>query len=164
MLSNVLDNDEILDQSGCACRGKESRSGDSELARSIWCHPSKFKKLTSPLVDWWTNRHLVEIDVVPFNEFNAPGTRLRDLFPEHIVNDVVLIKGKNAKERAQARKSRLISLNREFDQSLGNSVRATLNCYLWTCTKAVPKIQVKVSWAHTKTKTRVNEWMSSNSL
>ena len=28
-------------------------------------------------------------------------------------------------------------------------VRATLNCYLWTCTKAVPKIQVKVSWAHT---------------
>ena len=29
------------------------------------------------------------------------------------------------------------------------SVRATLNCYLWTCTKAVPKIQVKASWAHT---------------
>ena len=28
-------------------------------------------------------------------------------------------------------------------------VRATLNCYLWTCTKAVPKIQVKASWAHT---------------
>ena len=27
MLSNVLDNDEILDQSGCARRGKESRSG-----------------------------------------------------------------------------------------------------------------------------------------
>ena len=29
------------------------------------------------------------------------------------------------------------------------TVRATLNCYLWTCTKAVPKIQVKASWAHT---------------
>ena len=28
-------------------------------------------------------------------------------------------------------------------------VRATLNCYLWICTKAVPKIQVKASWAHT---------------
>ena len=43
-------------------------------------------------------------------------------------------------------------------------VRATLNCYLWTCTRAVPKIQVKASWAHTKMKTRLKEWMSANSL
>ena len=32
---------------------------------------------------------------------------------------------------------------------LMEGVKATLNCYLWTCTKAVPKIQVKASWAHT---------------
>ena len=51
-----------------------------------------------------------------------------------------------------------------FESATLESVRATLNCYLWTCTKAVPKIQVKASWAHTKMKTRVNEWMSSNSL
>ena len=31
MLSDVLDNDEILDQSGCACCGKESRSGDETM-------------------------------------------------------------------------------------------------------------------------------------
>ena len=34
MLSNVLDTDEILDQSGCACRGKESRSGASTRGMS----------------------------------------------------------------------------------------------------------------------------------
>ena len=69
---------------------------------------------------------MVEIDIVPFNEFNAPGARLRDLFPERIINDVILIQGKDAKKRAQACKSRLISLNREFDQSLGNSKHAII--------------------------------------
>ena len=34
-------------------------------------------------------------------------------------------------------------------------VRATLNCYLWTCTRAVPKIQVKASWAHTSDEDKV---------
>ena len=56
------------------------------------------------------------------------------------------------------------TVGKEEDKQLLSVVRATLNCYLWTCTKAVPKIQVKVSWAHTKTMTRENEWMSSNSL
>ena len=62
------------------------------------------------------------------------------------------------------------TVNRQEEEKLNsftiraNIVRATLNCYLWTCTRAVPKIQVKASWAHTKTKTRLKEWMSANSL
>ena len=35
MLSDVLDNDEILDQSGCARRGKESRSGGALSVEAV---------------------------------------------------------------------------------------------------------------------------------
>ena len=61
--------------------------------------PSKLsKKAKSPLIDMWANEKLVSIDVIPFNEFNAPGTHLLDRFQEHISFDIVLISGKNAKE------------------------------------------------------------------
>ena len=38
MLSSVLDNDEILDQSGCARCGKESRSGAQMGNRALMLH------------------------------------------------------------------------------------------------------------------------------
>ena len=61
--------------------------------------PSKLrKKAKSSLIDMWANEKLVLIDVIPFNEFNAPGTRLLDRFQDCISFDIILISGKNAKE------------------------------------------------------------------
>ena len=81
----------------------------------MWYHPSKLKKLSSPLVDMWTNRENVGVNIFPFNDHNAPGSWLLDWFSDCIFKDVVLIQGKDAKERAEARKSRLITLNCEYD-------------------------------------------------
>ena len=81
----------------------------------MWYHPSKLKKLSSPLVDMWTNCENVGVNIFPFNDHNALGSHLLDRFPECIFKNVVLIQGKNAKERAEARKSRLITLNCEYD-------------------------------------------------
>ena len=92
----------------------------------MWYHPSKLKKLSSPLVDMWTNRENIGVNIYPYNGYNALGSCLLDRFPECIIKDVVLIQGKNAKERAEARKSRLISLNRDYDRSLGHSRHAVI--------------------------------------
>ena len=92
----------------------------------MWYHPSKLKKLSSPLIDMWTNRENIGVNIYPYNEFNALGSYLLDRFPECIIKDMVLIQGKNAKERAEARKSRLISLNRDYDRSLGHSKHAVI--------------------------------------
>ena len=87
----------------------------------MWYHPSKLKKLSFPLVDMWTNRENVGVNIYPYNNFNALGSHLLDRFPECIVKDIILIQGKNAKEHAEARKSHLISLNRDYDRSLGTA-------------------------------------------
>ena len=79
----------------------------------MWYHPSKLKKLSSPLVDMWTNRENVGVNIFPFNDHNALGSWLLDWFPECIYKDVVLIQGKDAKECTEACKSHLISLNGE---------------------------------------------------
>ena len=69
---------------------------------------------------------IAEVRVIPFNDHNALGSCLPDRFLKCILKDVVLIQGKNAKERAKARKSRLITLNCEYDRSLGHSRHAVI--------------------------------------
>ena len=92
----------------------------------MWYHPSKLKKLSSPLVDMWTNHENVGVNIYPYNDYNAPGSCLLDQFPECIIKDIVLIQGKDAKKLAEARKSHLISLNRDYDWSLGHSRHAVI--------------------------------------
>ena len=93
-------------------------AADENQADNIAYLPSKLsKKAKSPLIDMWRHEKLVSVDVLPFNEFNAPGNRLLDRFPDHVIYDITLIEGKNAKERAKAREVRLASLNETFDYS-----------------------------------------------
>ena len=66
------------------------------------------------------------INIYPYNNYNAPGSCLLDRFPECIIKDIVPIQGKDAKECAEARKSHLISLNYEYDWSLGHSRHAVI--------------------------------------
>ena len=74
----------------------------------------------------WTNRENVGVNIYPYKEFNTPGSRLLDRFPECIIKDIVLIQGKNAKECTEARKNSLISLNCDYDRSLGHSKHAVI--------------------------------------
>ena len=92
----------------------------------MWYHPFKLKKLNSPLIDMWTNSENVGVNIYLYNDYNAPGSRLLDWFPECIIKDVVLIQGKDAKECTKAHKSCLISLNHNYNQSLGHSRHAVI--------------------------------------
>jgi len=78
-------------------------------------HPSQLRnKCRSPLVDMWANENLVDVFVLPYNKYNAPGYRLTDTCPDRIIQDIVLIQGKMAKDRAKAREARLMTLNQSF--------------------------------------------------
>jgi len=80
--------------------------------------PSKLsKKAKSPLINMWHHEKLVSVDILPFNEFNAPGNHLLDRFSDRVIYDISLIEGKNAKKRAKAREVRLTSLNETFEYS-----------------------------------------------
>jgi len=93
-------------------------AADENQTDNVVYLPSKLsKKAKSPLIDMWRHEKLVLVDVFPFNEFNAPGNRLLDRFPDRVIYDITLIEGKNAKERAKAREVRLASLNEMFDYS-----------------------------------------------
>ena len=81
----------------------------------MWYYPSKLKKLSFPLIDMWTNRENIGVNIYSYNDYNAPDFWLLDQFPECIIKDIVLIQGKNVKTHAKARKSRLISLNRDYN-------------------------------------------------
>ena len=93
-------------------------AADENQADNVTYLPSKLsKKAKSPLIDMWRHEKLVSVDVLPFNEFNAPGNRLLDRFPDRVIYDISLIEGKNAKERAKAREVRLTSINETFEYS-----------------------------------------------
>jgi len=47
----------------------------------------------------------------------VPGYRLTDTCPDCIIQDIVLIQGKTAKDRAKAREARLMTLNQSFARS-----------------------------------------------
>jgi len=81
-------------------------------------HPSQLRnKCKSPLVDMWANENLVDVFVLPYNKYNVPGYRLTDTCPDRIIQDIVLIQGKTAKDRAKAREARLMTLNQSFARS-----------------------------------------------
>jgi len=81
-------------------------------------HPSQLRnKCKSPLVDMWANENLVDMFVLPYNKYNALGYRLTDTCPDRIIQDIVLIQGKTAKDRAKARETRLMTLNQSFARS-----------------------------------------------
>jgi len=81
-------------------------------------HPSQLRnKCKSPLVDMWANENLVNVFVLPYNKYNAPGYRLTDTCPDRIIQDIVLIQGKTAKDRAKAREAHLMTLNQSFARS-----------------------------------------------
>jgi len=81
-------------------------------------HPSQLRnKCKSPLVDMWANENLVDVFVLTYNKYNAPGYHLTDTCPERIIQDIVLIQGKTAKDRAKARKAYLMTLNQSFARS-----------------------------------------------
>jgi len=93
-------------------------AADKNQADNIAYLPSKLsKKATSPLIDMWHHKKLVSVDILPFNEFNAPENHLLDRFPDCIIYDISFIKGKNVKERAKAQEIHLASLNETFDYS-----------------------------------------------
>ena len=59
----------------------------------MWYHPSKLKKLSFSLIDMWTNRENVGINIYPYNDYNTLGLCLLDWFPKCIIKDIVLIQG-----------------------------------------------------------------------
>ena len=75
-------------------------------------HPSWLRnKCKSLLMDIWTNENLVDMFVLPYNKYNAPGYCLTDTCPECIIQDIFLIQGKTAKDRAKVREAHLMTLN-----------------------------------------------------
>jgi len=62
----------------------------------------------------WANEKLVDMFVLPYNKYNAPRYRLTDTCPEYIIQDIVLIQGKTAKDRAKVREACLMTLNQSF--------------------------------------------------
>jgi len=92
-------------------------TGDEAKFISVY-HPSQLcNKCKSPLVDMWANENLVDVFVLPYNKYNAPGHRLTDTCPKCIIHDITLIQGKTAKDRAKAREARLMTLKLSFAQS-----------------------------------------------
>jgi len=63
------------------------------------------------------DRYLVNMFVLPYNKYNVPGYRLTDTCPECIIQDIVLIQGKTAKDRAKVREAHLMTLNQLFVHS-----------------------------------------------
>jgi len=81
-------------------------------------HPFQLcNKCKSPLVDMWANKNLVNVFVLPYNRYNAPGFHLTNTCPECIIHDIVLIQGKTAKDRAKAREAYLMTLKQSFAHS-----------------------------------------------
>jgi len=81
-------------------------------------HPSRLcNKCKSPLVDMWANENLVDVFVLPYNKYNVPGYHLTDTYPECIIQDIVLIQGKTAKDKAKRREACFITLNQSFVHS-----------------------------------------------
>ena len=62
----------------------------------------------------WANENLIDMFVLPYNRYNVPGYHLTDTCPERIIQDIVLIQDKTAKDRAKAREARLMTLNLSF--------------------------------------------------
>jgi len=92
-------------------------TGDVAEFISIY-HPSQLhNKYKSSLVDMWANKNLVNVFVLPYNKYNAPGHHLTDTCPECITHDIVLIQGKTAKDRAKAREAHLMILKQSFAHS-----------------------------------------------
>ena len=62
----------------------------------------------------WANENLVDVFVLSYNKYNVPGYHLTDTCPERIIQDIVLIQDKTAKDRAKAREAHLMTLNQSF--------------------------------------------------
>ena len=92
-------------------------TGDEAEFISIY-HPSQLcNKCKSPLVDMWANENLVNVFILLYNKYNAPGYCLTDTCPERIIHDIILIQGKTAKDRAKAREACLMTLKQSFAHS-----------------------------------------------
>jgi len=62
----------------------------------------------------WANENLVNVFVLPYNKYNAPGHHFTGTCPKRITHDIVLIQGKTAKNRAKAREACLMTLKQSF--------------------------------------------------
>ena len=65
----------------------------------------------------WANKNLINVFVLPYNRYNAPGYHLTDTCPEHIIHNIILIQDKTAKDRAKAREAHLMTLKQSFAHS-----------------------------------------------
>ena len=89
---------------------------------SIYYSSQLCNKCKSPLVDIWANKNLVNMFVLPYNKYNAPGHHLTDTCPKCIIYDIVLIQGKTIKDRAKAREAPLMTLKQSFAHCYGTAI------------------------------------------
>jgi hypothetical protein len=73
-------------------------ASDDPQSLKFWTSPSRLKKVTSSLMDMWAFQDLANVDVIPFNEFDKPGTHFCNISHECIIYHIVSISGKDAKE------------------------------------------------------------------
>ena len=97
-------------------------------------------------INTWLTWSVAQRCSVPDVNSDALASRILALSTNAISNGLFTA----AARRAPADSDHLFRIGSTVEELVNiPGVRATLNCYLWTCTKAVPKIQVKASWAHT---------------
>jgi hypothetical protein len=107
-----------------------SSADDDDVA---WIPSRLSNKCKSPLMDMRAFEKNVSVDAIPFHPFSHPGKRLLDVYPDRIFYDVVLITGKNAKERAKARETRINNLKTVFER-----VSSSMSCVALVADASVP--------------------------
>ena len=109
----------------------------NETFISVYHSSQLHNKCKSLLVDMWANENLVDIFVLPYNKYNAPGCHLTDICSKCIIHDIVLIHSKTAKDRAKARKAHLLTSNQSFGHS------STSSCIVIITDASVPQLSTR---------------------